>query len=237
PPAPEPDVTAAVPRADPRPRPVAYDDDRFQPRRLAPLAWAAAAVVALLLGLAAWAFLGDGGDDGDTASSDTSPSTTAAPATTTTAAPTTEAAPEPTSPTTVATTVTTTVTTEAPQETTTTTAAREAAGGDGEIEASSVQQYLDEYHRLVTEDPVAAYRQAGPTLQGAISEEGFVRFWGRFDDVSVTEVRVLGRDAAEANLELRFTDGSRQVERHRFDFLTDGGNLVLDRDTFIETVG
>ncbi len=46
------------------------------------------------------------------------------------------------------------------------------------LEADDADEYLDEYHELVLDDPDAAYEQAGDTLRSSISLEGFREYWG-----------------------------------------------------------
>ena len=97
---------------------------------------------------------------------------------------------------------------------------------------SDAAEYLENYHELVFADPDAAYQQAGPTLQGAISQEGFRGFWGDFADANISDVQVAedGRSAT-AQLEFVYADGTSQLELHSFVFTERDGRLVLDSDT------
>ncbi len=99
------------------------------------------------------------------------------------------------------------------------------------LEADDAAEYLENYHELVFENPDAAYQQAGPTLQGAISPEGFRGFWGDFNDVELSNVRPESDTSYLATMEFEFTDGRTQVEEHRFTFVRNAdGQLVLDSD-------
>jgi eukaryotic-like serine/threonine-protein kinase len=202
--------------------------------------WAAAvAVVALLVGGAAWALAGDGEGDGDETSGPASatPTTSAPPATDADDADTGD---EP-------------VTATPPQEDDppaddpptdgpdTTDEAEPDAPTSGEdaspVDVGSVERYLDDYHRTAIDDPATAYDRAGPTLRDAISRADYEAFWGRFDEVAIRDVDLdEDGDSATAVMELRFPDGTRQIERHRFDFVDDDGRLVLDRDQFLEII-
>ena len=100
--------------------------------------------------------------------------------------------------------------------------------------ADDVEEYVDAYHDLVLEDPAAAYAQAGPTLRSAIDEQGFRDYWGRFDDVRVTDLREEGENTYLATMEFDFSDGRFQVEEHRFTFVeNEEGQIVLDRDDYL----
>lgn len=232
-----PTTTSAVAAAEPDPRPVGPPGADGERRRSSPArwGWAVAAVVALLVGAAAWALVDDGGQDTDTAAPQ---QTTSAPAPTsaddadepvTAAAPPGDADPQPDPP------------APAPD-------GDDADADDGEPgatdpdegaapDADAVAQLLETYHRTAVDDPATAYEQAGPGLRNSISLAGFEAFWGRFDDVAITDVEVdEGAESALAVMELRFADGTRQVERHRFDFVVEDGRLVLDRDEFVEMI-
>ena len=111
------------------------------------------------------------------------------------------------------------------------------ADEDTTIQADSVEELLDQYHALVIDDPASAYGQAGPTLQNAISLEGFQQYWGRFDDVAIGDIQIEeGGETALAVMEFQYPDGTSQVERHRFTFIEQDGRLVLDSDRFVETI-
>ncbi|MGI8681761.1 MAG: serine/threonine-protein kinase [Mycobacteriales bacterium] len=231
----------------PSPAPTGDASGRRRPR-IPPLGWVAAAVLAVLAGLVVWA-LAQNGDPGTGTASPrtTSPTSTATPRTTTTGTGT--ASPRTTSPTSTATPRTT-----VPHEpatggdgsnaavsanATTTTGTAPAGGVDGvaTIKATSVKQYLDEYHKAVVDDPAAAYEQAGPTLRSSISLAGFEKFWAPFSDVSISELQTEGGgNTALALMELRYPDGTRQVERHQFRFVDKDGHLALDRDRFVKMI-
>ncbi len=240
-------TTSAAPVA-PRPepdRPAVAPPRTGGPGRSARWGWAAAAVVAALVGAAAWALTDGGGTDTDTASSD--PTTPTAPVTSgddrsgggddpvRAAPPQAETEPpaeiEPQPGTEAGTVPPTGAPAEAPAGDET--ESDEAASTDTE----GVEQFLDDYYRTAIDDPAAAYAQAGPTLRGAITPGGFEAFWGRFDDVAISDVEVdEGGDSATAVMEFRYPDGTRQVERKRFGFVDDDGRLLLDRDEFIEII-
>ena len=130
---------------------------------------------------------------------------------------------------------------ETPEDTPASSPADDAGDDAGDDEqtafglgADDVEEYVDAYHDLVLEDPDAAYAQAGPTLRSAIDEQGFRDYWGRFDDVRVTDLREEGDNVYIATMEFDFTDGRFQVEEHRFTFTeNDEGQVVLDRDDYL----
>jgi hypothetical protein len=110
-------------------------------------------------------------------------------------------------------------------------------GDDTTLDADDAEDLLVEYHQLVLDDPAAAYEQAGPTLRGAIDLAGYEEYWGRFTDVTVSDVQTEdGGDTALATLEFEWPDGSSQVEQHRFTFIEQDDRLVLDSDRFVETI-
>jgi hypothetical protein len=215
-------------------------------RRRAPLGWVAAAVVAVLAGLAAWALVPGTDPDTDPDTDIVAPEPTASTTPPTSEpdpdAPAAEGDPDPGSAAPGA--------EGDPDPVPSTTTPGDAAGNDvsggngdgatveaGAIEPDAIEQYLDEYHRAVVDDPAAAYEQAGPTLRSSISAAGFEDFWAPFDDVAISDVEVdEGGDSALADMELRYPDGTRQVERHRFRFVVEDGRLVLDRDDFVEMI-
>ena len=103
--------------------------------------------------------------------------------------------------------------------------------------AADVEEYVAAYHDLVLDDPDAAYAQAGPTLRNAIDEQGFREYWGRFEDVEVSDLREEGENTYLATMEFRFPDGARQVEEHRFTFVqNENGQTVLDSDRFVRAL-
>ena len=200
-------------------------------RRVSRTAVLAAAVLALLAGLVLfWTLvLADPADD-DTAAPQ--PPTSSAPAETPSGTPagTPSETPEETDGGEVEEPAETPAATSAPVET-----GDGDGDGDATIDAASAEEYLDEYHELVFEDPAAAYGQAGPTLRNAISLEGFRGYWDDFTDTTISDVQVEdGGSTALATMEFEFPDGTSQVERHRFTFIQQDGRLVLDSDVFVE---
>jgi hypothetical protein len=187
-------------------------------RRRSRVPWIVAAVIVLLAGLGLVFALGQGDPPADDTATEQTP-TTSAPAEETEPEPDPE--PDPSEP-----------TTEQPP-------ADDADQDDGEqtafgLGSDDAEEYLQAYHELVFEDPDAAYAQAGPTLQGSISQEGFRGYWGRFDDVELSDIRQEGENSYLATMEFEFTDGRTQVEEHRFTFVeNDEGQTVLDSDRFV----
>lgn len=218
--------------------PLHPEDGQPRRRRTAPVAVAAAVLVAVLAGAILWSLVRDPAPDADVASS-------AAPTTTSMVSTSTSTSPGP--PPTVAAAAPpivadTTEPSAGPDETTgprptTSTTADEPDPDGGPILADSIEGYLEEYHALVVDDPAAAYAAAGPTLRSSISLSGFEQFWGRFASVSISNVRPSeSGDRALAVVTFGYPDGTRQVEEHRFEFVEEVGRLVLDRDAFVEVV-
>ena len=211
-------------------------------RRVSRTALLAAAVLAVLAGLALfWALaLGDPAEDTDdtaAAPSSSAPAPTSEPDAG--VSPDTDDAGEDDAsgggPDPAETTATTAPATTAPATTAPATTA--PTTDDATIDADSAEEYLEEYHELVFEDPAAAYQQAGPTLQSAISQEGFQAYWDDFSDVEISDVQVQeGGDTALATMAFQYPDGTTQVERHRFTFIRQDGRLVLDSDVFVQVL-
>jgi serine/threonine protein kinase len=225
--APPPSPPPVRPPAPPPP-PTRADDAPAGPparRRISRTAVLAAAVVAVLAGLVLfWALALD--DPADTTAAPETPSSSA-PAGTTSESPEETQASEGSA---------TSSSSEPPAETTASTSPQNGNSGST-IDTDSAEEYLQEYHELVFDDPAAAYQQAGPTLQNAISQEGFQAYWGDFSDVAISDVQVEeGGNTALAVMEFEFPDGSQQVERHRFTFIREDGRLVLDSDVFVEVL-
>jgi hypothetical protein len=84
----------------------------------------------------------------------------------------------------------------------------------------------------VLSDPAAAWARTGPTLRSAIgSEQAYIDYWGRFSDVVVSDIQASdGNDVATATLELRYPNGESETGSHRFTFLVQDGQLILDSD-------
>jgi serine/threonine protein kinase len=247
PPGRTPPATPAPPVAPPRPQvqdpPAARQPTQQQPRIAQPVAaaapagetsgrrrsrvpWVVAAVILLLAGLGVVLALNLSDPPVDDTASPQTPSTSE-PAEETTAAPSTDAGTENTP----------TTTAEQPPD---------DADDEGEDEdeetafglgADDAEEYLDAYHELVFDDPDAAYAQAGPTLQNAISLEGFRGFWDDFEDVSISDVRLEeGGQSALAVMEFEFPDGTSQIEEHRFTFVEQDGQTVIDSDRFVRPI-
>jgi len=167
------------------------------------------------------------------------PPTTSTPPPTTSTPPPTTSTPTPTTSTPPPSTSTSTPPPSTSTPTPTPTTPTPTGGGIGvtAIKAGSVEQYLDEYHKAVVDDPAAAYAQAGPTLRSAVSLAGFERFWAPFQGVAISDVQIQGGgNTALAVMEFRYPDGTRQVERHQFQFVDNDGHLVLDRDNFVTMI-
>ncbi|WP_346621336.1 serine/threonine-protein kinase [Blastococcus montanus] len=96
----------------------------------------------------------------------------------------------------------------------------------------NVRDFVREYHRLVLEDPAAAWERTGPTLRDSISFENYVSFWEGFDDVKVRDVDLEeSGNTATADFEYRYPDGEREREEHRLTFrVGEDGQLLLDSD-------
>lgn len=189
-----------------------------------PAAWAVAAVVLLVAGLAAAWGIGRDGDPRDDASTVPADATTEV-----------TASSEPPDPTTAS---------DPPDATTEPGIVdEEPAGGDGGGEGGgqvasvrSIERFLDEYHELATDDPAAAYELTGPTLREAIGPAAYADFWSAFDEVRIGSIEVEEDGSALAEVELVFGDGSVQVERHRYRFVEEDGGRLLDRDEFVEVI-
>jgi hypothetical protein len=218
----EPPARRTPPPAAPRPPapPVATapDGGDRRPRRRTGLLWVAVGALAMVLAglIAFWAIdpPGVGTSDGAQSSSSAVESSAGA-----TSAATAESAAQSTAD-----------SAETTPETTPAPPAQEPAD-TGVLTADNVREFLREYHRLVLEDPEEAYALTGPTLRAAISEDNYAEYWAQFSDVKVSDVEAAdGESAATATVEFRYEDGTRQKETHRFTFLVDGDQLILDSD-------
>jgi hypothetical protein len=99
------------------------------------------------------------------------------------------------------------------------------------LSADNITAFLEDYHRLVLSDPRAAYARTGPTLRAAIGEDDYVNYWGQFSDVRIGDIRATdGQNTATGTLELRYPDGTSESGAHRFTFLVQDGQLILDSD-------
>jgi tRNA A-37 threonylcarbamoyl transferase component Bud32 len=144
------------------------------------------------------------------------------------AAPTTEETEEPATTTPAETTpaeATPAVTTPPEQPAETPAAAQEA------LSADNIEKFLETYHELVLTDPAQAYALTGPTLRSAISESSYIDYWGRFEDVRLSDIRAVdGQNTATATMELRSAGGRTESSRRVFTFLVRDGQLILDSD-------
>ncbi|TQN37849.1 serine/threonine protein kinase [Blastococcus colisei] len=203
------------PPPGPPPRPPA---GRTEKRRRG--IWVGAALVAALLaGLIAVLVIDPFGDDGGTEAQES-------PAVTTSAAPSTSAEPEPE---------------PGPDPE----VDPEPAPGNGNepddeaeedpLAADNIEDFLDEYHELVLEDPVAAYALTGPTLRANISQADYVEYWGAFEDVRLSDVQAVdGQNTATATQELVYPGGGSEVYQRIFTLLVRDGQLILDSDFPVE---
>jgi hypothetical protein len=114
---------------------------------------------------------------------------------------------------------------------TTPTASAPAAGG-GSLTASNIRSFLTSYHQLVISDPHRAYTETGPSLRAAESESNYVRFWGQFSAVRISNIQAAdGQRTATATLSLVYADGRpTDTGLHRFTFVVQGNRLLLDSD-------
>ena len=175
--------------------------------------WVVAALVAVLLaGLVTFLVLDPAADDGGSTAQPSAPVGSTPPSQPS------ETQPAPPSPTT---TSPSTQTEEPPAE--------ETAGTT--LEAKDVREFLTDYHERALEDPEDAYARTGPTLRATISEDDYADYWGQFSDVRVRDIEAAdGRTTATATLEFEYEDGEQLVEQHRFTFIVDDDELLLDTD-------
>jgi hypothetical protein len=124
-----------------------------------------------------------------------------------------------------------TTTSEAAPTTTEAETTTSAAAADP-LSAGSKEEFLESYHQQVLTDPHGAYARTGPTLRAAISEDNYVEYWSQFSDVQVTDVDPSdGEDTATGTLTWTYADdGRKESGRHRFTFLVQDGQLILDSD-------
>ncbi|GAB3196198.1 hypothetical protein GCM10027261_18290 [Geodermatophilus arenarius] len=195
-------------------------------RRRRPLLVAALVLlVVLAASLGTWlAVRGDGGspsaDPAPQSSADpTSPGTEPAPAPETGSAgqPTEESTPEPTEEATPA------------DETT----PDDEAGPASDAEAE-VRQTLEQYYEYLPGDPESAYAMTGPSLRSRASYDYYRDFFGRWDEVSLVDVRDVDEqdDGLTATSRVEFRrGGERVVETHAVTFVRgDDGELLVDLD-------
>jgi serine/threonine protein kinase len=175
--------------------------------------WVLAGLVAVVLAglITFWAIALDPDDSAD-AQSD-------APATSESAEPTQDGAAQ-----------TTAEDTEAAEPTEQQTTASGTAEADP-LGAAAITDFLLSYHEQVLTDPRTAYARTGPTLRNAISEGNYVAYWGQFSDVAISNIQATdGQPTATATMALRYRDGTSETATHRFTFLVQDGQLILDSD-------
>jgi hypothetical protein len=196
------------------------DDGRRRPRRRTGWLWVAVGALATVLaGLILFRVVDPAGNGTSTGAQE-SPSITAGSSATPTSAPSAA--------TSAATTAASTAASTA--ETTETSSAQESAAGRA-LTADHVRTFLRDYHALVLEDPERAYAMTGPTLRGAISEQDYADYWDQFSDVKISDVKATdGQSTATAKVQFRYRDGKRETETHRFTFVVEGDQLILDSD-------
>jgi serine/threonine protein kinase len=114
------------------------------------------------------------------------------------------------------------------EETTPTT----TAAGDP-LTAGNIEDFLASYHEQVLTDPRGTYRTlTGPTLQSAISEDGYAEYWGQFSDVNVSEIDAQdGQTTATGRLEWTYTNGEVESATRLFTFIVRDGQLILDSES------
>ncbi|HEY4625085.1 MAG TPA: serine/threonine-protein kinase [Blastococcus sp.] len=196
------------------------DDGRRRPRRRTGWLWVAVGALATVLaGLILFRVVDPAGNGASTGAQE-SPSITAG----SSAAPTSAPSAATSAPTSAATTAASTA------ETTEASSAQESAAGRA-LTADKVRTFLRDYHALVLEDPERAYAMTGPTLRGAISEQNYADYWDQFSDVKISDVKATdGQSTATAKVQFRYRDGRRETETHRFTFVVEGDQLILDSD-------
>jgi serine/threonine protein kinase len=211
-PGPAPHRTAVLPVGpdDGTPTPAAGPEPTGRRRGRAP--WVLAALVAALLaGLIVFWTVAVDDDAGTTASESPSASPSAEP---------TSEQPEPSlEPTPARTTPAATTATPEP-------------GDDEVLSEDNVEEFLEDYHELVLEDPSAAYARTGPTLRSAIgSEQAYIEYWSQFEDIKIKNIEPTGRaNVWTATMELKFKGGGKESGRHTFTFLVQDGEPILDSD-------
>jgi serine/threonine protein kinase len=206
---------AAEPVAGRAPAPAVASPPETQRRRRGGV-WLAVGVLALLLAGLLVFFLARPDDPGsqDNASGSSSPSTSAEPSATTTTEQTQESCAATTTP-------------EAEQTTSS------SAAGDP-LSAQNIANFLTSYHAQVLSDPRGAYETlTGPTLRSAISENGYVNYWGQFSAVRISDIQATdGRATATGTLSWTYkSDGHTDSARRLFTLAVRDGHLVLDSET------
>jgi serine/threonine protein kinase len=117
-------------------------------------------------------------------------------------------------------------------------ATEEAPGQDepSDDPAEVVEDTLDRYYDLLSEDVDAAYDMTGPYLRSQASRGYFRDFWAQWAEVDLREVRGVQQPedgVITATTEVQFTgeDGSELTERHRLRLIrNDAGDWLVDLD-------
>jgi hypothetical protein len=66
--------------------------------------------------------------------------------------------------------------------------------------------------------------------------EAYQRFWDAISRVTVTDVRGIPPDSAQATLTYNFTDGRVVRERTAYKLVSDGGRLKINSSTVLSSV-
>ncbi|MGY1727166.1 protein kinase [Geodermatophilus sp. SYSU D01062] len=116
-----------------------------------------------------------------------------------------------------------------PAETTPADEAEPASDAEGEA-----RQTLEQYYEYLPGDPESAYAMTGPSLRSRASFDYYRDFFGRWDEVSLVDVRDVDErdDGLTATSRVEFVrDGERVVETHAVTFVRgDDGELLVDLD-------
>ena len=69
-------------------------------------------------------------------------------------------------------------------------------------------------------------------VRSNISEDNYVRYWGQFSDVRLSDIRATdGQTTATAVMRLVYANGRTESGTHKFTFIVgDDGKLILDSD-------
>jgi serine/threonine protein kinase len=193
-------------------------DDRRSGRRRLPFL-----VVALLLGVLGVAYLLSqlGGQSGPPAVLGATASATVQAET----APTTTTTPTTTTPTTTTTTTTAPTTTGGASPSSTT--ATPDPGADKRL-----ADFVKAYYSDVTQDTNRTWNQLAPKMRDAAGgRNGYDGFWKTIDKVEVNQTQAdASAKKAVANLTFRRDDGTTSTETHRFTFISDGPNDLIESD-------
>ncbi|MGY1779854.1 protein kinase domain-containing protein [Geodermatophilus sp. SYSU D01036] len=116
-----------------------------------------------------------------------------------------------------------------PMETTPADEAEPASDVEGEA-----RQTLEQYYEYLPDDPESAYAMTGPSLRSRASFDYYRDFFGRWDEVSLVDVRDVDErdDGLTATSRVEFVrGGERVVETHAVTFVRgDDGELLVDLD-------